>query len=86
MNSLADKGVMYAAQRLGCSVANVYRLVESKQLPFVNVGASEERPTLRFLDEDLDAFIARRRAPAAEEPTGPARPVLALVGEKGRYR
>lgn len=69
---LEDKGVAYAAKRLGCSPQNIYRLVEIGELPFVDVGAREvaskaapattrHRPTLRFLDEDLDAFITRRR-------------------------
>ena len=100
---LEGHDVAYAAQRLGCSTANVYRLVELGQLHYVDVGAKDARPrktthrirpAIRFLDEDLDRFIASRRtvrtpeagspeavaAAAAEQATG-----LHLVG-KERYR
>lgn len=83
---LEEKGVAYAARRLGCSVQGIYRLVEARQLPYVNVGSSnsKRRPTLRFLDEDLDAFITHRRV-AALPPPNEKTPELTLVS-RGRYR
>lgn len=86
---LVDKGVPYAAERLGCSVANVYRLVAAGELPAVDVGCrttgTRRRPTLRFLDEDLDAFITERRSGVQAVAEEPAPRVLQLVG-KDRYR
>src|SRR5687768_1132609 len=63
-----------AAQVLGVSVDTVYLLVESGQLPYVDVGSRaykdkratprRNRPTMRFRDEDLQAFILARRVAA----------------------
>lgn len=74
----------YAAKRLGVSVSNIYRLVSTHQLAYVDINTgvvpkkaakpvTRNRHVMRFLDEDLDAFIARRRIPAIprEEPRVP---------------
>jgi hypothetical protein len=64
--------VQYAAKRLGVSVSNIYRLCALKQLAYVDCNSGKpqrkssppvtrHRAVMRFLDEDLDAFIARRR-------------------------
>lgn len=78
------RDVTYAAERLGLSVAAIYRLVAAKQIAHVDVGTGYRshkgevgyhRTVLRFLDADIDAFIARRRVPSAtpaeEAPAAP---------------
>ena len=66
------RDVKYAAARLGVSVSNIYRLTATKQLAYVDCNSGKpqrkssppvtrHRAVMRFLDEDLDAFIARRR-------------------------
>ena len=69
--------IRYAAERLGLSVESVYLLVKTKQLSYVDVNTfvttrrpirTRHRAVLRFTDEDLEAFIARRRVHATPRP------------------
>lgn len=70
--------VAYALEKLAVSRRTLKRLVESGQLAYVDVATRTPtrtdrqgkwtNPELRFLDEDLDAFIARRRVEAVEQP------------------
>lgn len=62
------RDVRYTAGRLGISVHQVYQLVAMKQIAFIKVGMALKRSPVRFRDEDIDDFIARRRCrPAHEE-------------------
>lgn len=57
------------AQRLNVSVACVYALVASNELPHVRIGT--RRGTIRISEDDLEVFInARRRAtpPSSRSP------------------
>ncbi len=49
--------VRQVANHLGCSVANVYALMNRGNLPFVSIGKSKG---YRVKVEDLQAFIAGR--------------------------
>ena len=49
-----------AAIRLGCSERFVRRLVQERRIPFVKLGGTR----LRFLDNDLDQWIAGQRIEA----------------------
>ena len=81
MSDRVLRDVKYAAERLGVSVSNIYRLCALKQLAYVDCNSGKpqkksappvtrHRAVMRFLDEDLDAFIARRRiAPVSQGET-----------------
>ena len=56
------------AERLGCSEANVYALIEGGELPYVRIG---RRKGYRIDPADLAGFIAGRK-----EQREPARPRL----------
>ena len=47
------------AARLGCSVANVYKLIGSGQLVCLRTGVSKG---YKVPEDELEAFIARRQA------------------------
>lgn len=48
------------AQYIGVAKSRVYRLVESRAIPFIRVG----KATLRFDIRELDKWMARRFVPA----------------------
>lgn len=50
--------VSIVAQRLGCSVANVYRLIEGGELVCLRTGASKG---YKVPENELAAFLERRR-------------------------
>jgi hypothetical protein len=73
--------------RLQVSRATVDLLVKSRQLAAVDVSSHvarpdarvqgvRRRPELRFLDTDVDAFLAARRTPVTVAGVQPARPSL----------
>lgn len=49
-----------AADRLGCSDRFVRRLVQERRIPFIKLGGTR----VRFLDSDLDQWIAKQRVEA----------------------
>lgn len=49
-----------AAERLGCSERFVRRLVQERRIPFVKLGGTR----VRFLNSDLDHWIAAQRVEA----------------------
>ena len=53
-----------AAERIGCSRAHIYSLVEAGRLKRYFIG--REGGTLRVSDEDVDRFIAESEAPLPE--------------------
>src|SRR5258708_23651919 len=50
-----------AAKKLNISEDQLAGLVQDGELRYINVGRGQKRPRMRFADEDLDEFIARRR-------------------------
>lgn len=48
-----------AAERLGCSRANVYGLINAGELPVVSIGRSRG---YRIDSQDIEAFIQRRKS------------------------
>jgi excisionase family DNA binding protein len=50
------------ADRLGISVASVYKLIESGKLLARNVGTGTQRPRWRIEESDLAAFGREHRA------------------------
>lgn len=72
MSAPALRDVAYVAERLGVSVQSVYDLVFHKRIAVVRLGSGRggrAHAPLRFLDDDIDAFIAARREPATDKPT-----------------
>lgn len=51
--------VSTVARRLGCSVGNVYKLLERGELVCLRTGASKG---YKVPEDELEAFIARRQA------------------------
>lgn len=51
-----------AAERLGCSVDTVYRLLAAGRLPSVDIGMG--RPRVRINEKDLEAYISRQTTKA----------------------
>jgi Helix-turn-helix domain len=47
-----------AAAKLGCSIKTLKGHMASGALRYANIGHGKKRPTYRFTDADLDAFIA----------------------------
>lgn len=75
------RDVAYVAARLGISEVAVYRYVTLKRIAVVRLGSGEggrKHALLRFLDADIDAFIAARRAPAIV----PAAPIAVAPGPR----
>lgn len=50
------------AERLGCSDAQVRILIRNGDLPYINIGAGNQRRCTRVASEALDAFIAGRQS------------------------
>lgn len=65
--------VKEVAERLQCSDANVYALVEAGQLPFVRIGRSKG---YRIDAGDLAAFIEERKVQKTGAKPRPPRPRL----------
>ena len=96
MSDRVLRDVPYACTRLGVSRMTLERLVRGAELAYVDLatGVDSGRGTkglwrqrrLRVLDEDLEAFIARRRVPAAprEQPEPAREQPRAAVGRRGR--
>ena len=57
-NPLLD--IRAAADKLGCSERFVRRLVQERRIPFIKLGGTK----VRFLDSDLDHWIAGQRIEA----------------------
>ncbi|WP_233426638.1 helix-turn-helix domain-containing protein [Rhizobium mongolense] len=53
-----------AAKILAVSVKQLTHLTLAGEIPFVNIGLGNKRPTRRYLPTDIDEFIARRRTTA----------------------
>lgn len=53
-----------AAERIGCSRAHIYALVEAQKLKryFIGIGGG----TLRVSEEDVEAFIAAAETPVKD--------------------
>ena len=49
--------VKQAAQRLSVGLSTIYKFVDEKRLPYVDLGQEGYRRCLRFKPEDLDKFI-----------------------------
>jgi len=67
--------ISQAAERLGCSRANVYGLINDGELPVVSIGRSRG---YRIDSQDIEAFIQRRKSQRDGGQTVPlpARPRL----------
>lgn len=50
-----------AARILGVCTRQLHELKKSGQIPYVNVGAGEKKPSIRYAVSDLNEFIDRRR-------------------------
>jgi hypothetical protein len=70
MSAPVLRDVAYVAARLCISEQGVYDLVFHKRIAVVRLGSGRGgrrgHAPLRFLDEDIDAFITSRREPAAD--------------------
>lgn len=75
LNSVSSRllTIKQAAERLGCTPANVYCLRASGQLPFVSIGL---RKGFRIDPLDIDQFIARRKELRVAAPVKVPRPRL----------
>ncbi len=61
-----------ASKLLAISVKQLRDLTDAGELAFVNIGLGTKRPTRRYLPEDLELFISRRRmerSPVIRNPT-----------------
>lgn len=61
------------ARFLGCSVANVYALIDAGELPVISIGTTRG---YRVDWRDLDDFILRRKTTKAAAGIKPPRPKL----------
>lgn len=59
--------VAKAAERLGVSDDTVRALVRAGKLSHIRIGTGEQKPPIRFTEEDLAAFITRHRHVAAAD-------------------
>lgn len=60
-----------AAARLAITVDHLAGLVADGEIAYIFVGRGEKRPRRRFAEEDLDAFIERRRRREVSPPSIP---------------
>ena len=60
-NPLLDIGT--AAEKMGCSERFIRRLVQERRIPFIKLGGTK----VRFLDSDLDTWIAGQRVEAKRQ-------------------
>ncbi|NVP54494.1 helix-turn-helix domain-containing protein [Rhizobium sp. DBTS2] len=51
-----------AAERLGISTRQLRDLTDEGQLRWINIGLGRKRPTRRYTEADLEAFIEERAA------------------------
>lgn len=52
--------VAEVAARLRVSPRHVYRMIESGELPAMNIAVGDTRPTYRIRCADLDAYVSGR--------------------------
>ena len=64
------------ADKLKCCGRQVCRYMERGELAYIRHGKM-----LRFREDDVEAFLARHRVPAAGEPRPPKRKMLRTVPE-----
>jgi excisionase family DNA binding protein len=61
------------AKFVGCSVANVYGLIETGELPVIAIGKTRG---YRVDRRDMEEFLCRRKQHKAAAPSKPPRPKL----------
>jgi len=63
-----------AATKLGCSVDQVRRLMDSGELESVNIGLGEKRRRRVVHPDALQAFLDRRSGPSPQQSSTPQQP------------
>ncbi|CAN5409221.1 hypothetical protein BH10PLA2_BH10PLA2_12890 [soil metagenome] len=64
--------VRQVAERIGCSLALVYRWCETRQLAHFRIGAKNKRGRIRVDEADLEAFVTSLKVEGATVAEPPA--------------